>query len=131
MTTTLKSEPIETKAMPLDADGFQSELAIHPRRALLFAASAISAFIVLLYSGMHSRVAAESQLKKRTEEAAVPSVAGAFPREGARTQEIVLPGSTQAFSNAPIYGRTSGYLKRWYFDIGARVKSRAKPSTEP
>lgn len=121
--TTLKSEPIETKAMPLDADGFQHEIAIHRGRALLFAAFAISALIVLLYSGIHTRVAAESELKKRTEEAAVPSVAVVFPREGAPTQEIVLPGSTQAFSDAPIYARTSGYLKRWYFDIGASVKA--------
>src|SRR5258707_5671543 len=37
-----------------------------------------------------------------------------FPREGAPTQEIVLPGNTQAFSDAPIYARTSGYLNRWF-----------------
>jgi len=34
----------------------------------------------------------------------------------------VLPGSAQAFTDTPIYARTSGYLKKWYFDIGARVK---------
>ena len=45
-----------------------------------------------------------------------------YPKAGAPTQEIVLPGNTQAFTNAPIYARTSGYLKRWYFDIGAHVK---------
>jgi RND family efflux transporter MFP subunit len=44
------------------------------------------------------------------------------PDSGAPTQEVVLPGSTQAFVDSPIYARTSGYLKRWYFDIGARVK---------
>jgi RND family efflux transporter MFP subunit len=37
-------------------------------------------------------------------------------------QEIVLPGNTQAFTDSPIYARTSGYLARWYSDIGARVK---------
>src|SRR5439155_4474474 len=57
-----------------------------------------------------------------TEDAAIPSVTVVFPREGAPTQEIVLPGNTQAFSDAPIYARTSGYLKRWYFDIGAHVQ---------
>jgi RND family efflux transporter MFP subunit len=45
-----------------------------------------------------------------------------FPQEGAPTQEIVLPGNTQAFSDAPIYARTNGYLKHWYFDIGAHVQ---------
>jgi multidrug efflux pump subunit AcrA (membrane-fusion protein) len=33
-----------------------------------------------------------------------------------------LPGNTQAFTSAPIYARTSGYLKRWYVDIGAHVE---------
>jgi multidrug efflux pump subunit AcrA (membrane-fusion protein) len=37
-------------------------------------------------------------------------------------QAIALPGNTQAFTEAPIYARTSGYLKQWYFDIGAHVK---------
>jgi multidrug efflux pump subunit AcrA (membrane-fusion protein) len=49
-------------------------------------------------------------------------VAVVFPQKGAPTQEIVLPGNTQAFSDAPIYARTSGYLERWYFDIGAHVQ---------
>jgi hypothetical protein len=35
------------------------------------------------------------------------------------SEEIVLPGNTQAFIDAPIYARTNGYLKRWYFDRGA------------
>jgi RND family efflux transporter MFP subunit len=60
-------------------------------------------------------------LQQRTEAAAIPTVAIVFPEEGAPTQEIVLPGNTQAFSDAPIYARTSGYLRRWYSDIGAHV----------
>jgi RND family efflux transporter MFP subunit len=38
------------------------------------------------------------------------------------TQEILLPGTTQAFTDAPLFARTNGYVKGWYFDIGARVK---------
>ncbi len=41
---------------------------------------------------------------------------------GIHSREIVLPGNTQAFIDSPIYARTDGYLKRWYVDIGARVK---------
>jgi RND family efflux transporter MFP subunit len=37
--------------------------------------------------------------------------------------ELSLPGSTQAYVDTPIYSRTDGYLKAWYFDIGARVKA--------
>jgi RND family efflux transporter MFP subunit len=90
--------------------------------ALLLAAMTVLVLVLLLYSGIHSRVAAESRLKQRTEEAAIPTVAVVFPKEGAPTQEIVLPGTTQAFVDAPIYARTNGYLKHWYFDIGAHVQ---------
>src|SRR4029434_4639036 len=38
------------------------------------------------------------------------------------TQEIRLPGTTQAFTDASIFARTNGYVKAWYFDIGAHVK---------
>jgi RND family efflux transporter MFP subunit len=44
------------------------------------------------------------------------------PTAGAPLQELILPGNTQAFSDTPIYARTNGYLKRWYFDIGTHVK---------
>src|SRR5580693_7044102 len=95
-----------------------------PRRrtTILVAAAALTVLAVMIYSGIHSRAVAESRLTRRTQEAAVPTVAVVFPREGAPTQEIVLPGNTQAFSDAPIYARTNGYLKRWYFDIGAHVR---------
>lgn len=92
------------------------------RTALLLAVTALVALGTVVFSGIHSRVAAESRLKQRTEQAAIPTVAVVFPKEGAPTQEIVLPGTTQAFIDAPIYARTNGYLKHWYFDIGARVQ---------
>ena len=34
----------------------------------------------------------------------------------------VLPGQTQAYTDAPIFAQTSGYLRKWYFDIGAKAK---------
>src|ERR1700741_3391443 len=92
------------------------------RAVLLFAAIAVVFVGVVIYPGIHSRAAAESRLKQQTEEGAIPTVNVAFPRQGAPTNEIVLPGVTQAFTDAPIYARTNGYLKHWYFDIGARVK---------
>jgi RND family efflux transporter MFP subunit len=88
----------------------------------LFAAIALALVAAVIYSGIHSRAAAESRLKQRTEEAAVPTVAVVSPKEGAPTDEIVLPGVTQAFIDAPIYARTNGYLKQWYFDIGTHVR---------
>src|SRR6185295_6809990 len=61
-------------------------------------------------------------LTQATTQAAISTVDVVYPKADASTAEIVLPGNTQAFTNAPIYARTSGYLKRWYFDIGAHVK---------
>jgi RND family efflux transporter MFP subunit len=77
---------------------------------------------VVIYSGIHERAAAESSLGNSTERAAVPTVNVVQPTSGAQSQEIVLPGNTQAFNDTPIYARTNGYLKHWYVDIGAHVK---------
>jgi RND family efflux transporter MFP subunit len=73
-------------------------------------------------AGITTRVDAQSGLVKTTEAAAIPSVRVVHPAAGAPLQELTLPGNTQAFSDTPIYARTNGYLKRWYFDIGAHVK---------
>src|SRR3984893_2019951 len=122
VTTTPEPETIEEQTMQPSPDGFHPRPAARRRTATLVAAAALAVIVFTIYSGIHSRAAAESRLKHRTEEAAIPTVAVLFPREGAPTQEIVLPGNTQAFSDAPIYARTSGYLKHWYFDVGANVK---------
>jgi RND family efflux transporter MFP subunit len=97
-----------------------------PRRppkkvALALGAAALCVAAVVLL-GIRSRVEAESRLRLATNQAATPVVQVIYPKQGAPTEEIVLPGSTQAFTDTPIYARTNGYLKRWYFDIGARVK---------
>jgi RND family efflux transporter MFP subunit len=54
---------------------------------------------------------------------AVPSVSVVAPKQTAPSQEIILPGNIQPFVTSPIYARTDGYLKKWYFDIGAHVKA--------
>ena len=50
-------------------------------------------------------------------------VAVAIAAAGPAEEEIVLPGTVQAEYDTPIYARTSGYLKRWYTDIGTPVKT--------
>jgi RND family efflux transporter MFP subunit len=122
MTTTPEPETIEVQTMQPRPNGFEAPRGIRRGTSVLISAAAVAALALLIYSGIHSRAAAESRLKQRTEEAAIPTVAVVFPQEGAPTQEIVLPGNTQAFSDAPIYARTNGYLKSWHFDIGAHVQ---------
>ena len=79
-------------------------------------------FVFLIYSGIHSRVDAEKGLETAVKLTSTAVVNVLHPTRGADGQEIELPGNTQAFTDAPIYARTSGYLKQWYFDIGAQVK---------
>ena len=85
-------------------------------------ADAALALGAVIYFGIHSRTAAEASLKTATGDAAIPFVNVVYPQASAPTAEIVLPGNVQAFTDTPIYARANGYLKRWYFDIGARVK---------
>src|SRR6266852_6772391 len=122
VTTTAEPETIEVPNLQPSSDGFRPRPGVGRQTAVLVAVAVLAALALLIYSGIHSRVAAESRLMKRTEAAAIPTVAVICPKEGAPTQEIVLPGNTQAFSDAPLFARTSGYLKRWYFDIGAHVQ---------
>ena len=75
-----------------------------------------------LTSGILPRVTARTTLRKETAQMAVPTVAVIRPERTAQAEEIVLPANVQAFISAPIYARTSGYLKKWYADIGAHVK---------
>ena len=74
-------------------------------------------------TGIASRVHAADTLKTRAQEMAVPTVTVVHPKRGAMAEEVVLPGNAQAYVATPIYARNSGYLKAWYFDIGAHVKA--------
>jgi RND family efflux transporter MFP subunit len=90
---------------------------------LLFGLAAIVLVLgIVIYSGIHERAQAESNLGVSTERAAVPIVNVVEPSSAGLSQEIVLPGNTQAFNDTPIYARTNGYLKHWYVDIGTHVK---------
>lgn len=76
----------------------------------------------LLGSGIWSRVKARTTLKAETAQVALTPVSVVSPKQTAPTQEIILPGNVQPFITSPIYARTNGYLRKWYVDIGARVK---------
>jgi RND family efflux transporter MFP subunit len=79
--------------------------------------------IVLAFWGISTRAKALSVVTSETREAAVPTVAILTPEKGAPQQDIVLPGTMQAFTDAAIYARTNGYLRKWYADIGTRVRA--------
>ena len=85
---------------------------------LLFVLAAVAAVVVF---GILPRLRARQILRDETNRSAQPAVNIVHPQRGAPAEEVVLPGNIQAFMDAPIYARTNGYLRHWYFDLGARV----------
>jgi RND family efflux transporter MFP subunit len=84
-------------------------------------AAAVLAFGVAIYYGIHTRALAASRLTAATESASITIVDVIHPKPDAPAAELVLPGNTEAFTDTPIFARTSGYLTHWYVDIGSRV----------
>src|SRR5246127_2147207 len=105
---------------PVAAQGMPQKSSRGRRAAILLVAAIVVALLVA--SGIIPRLRSRRALAAETSELAAPTVLVIQPKRGAPSQEIVLPGNIQAFVDAPIYARTSGYLKRWYFDIGSHVK---------
>ena len=77
--------------------------------------------LILAVWGEVSRVLARSALTKESADAAVTTVITVKAQSSSAGEELVLPGTVQAFIEAPIYARTNGYLKDWKTDIGTRV----------
>jgi len=94
-----------------------------PRRLRL--AGIIGAIVVLaiVVAGVATRANDSSKLKKWTDDQAVPTVNVVTPQGGQGSGDLNLPGRLQAYARAPIYARTSGYLKYWKADIGQKVKA--------
>jgi RND family efflux transporter MFP subunit len=92
------------------------------RKPWLVLAITVIVVVALLASGIWSRVKARTTLKAETAQVALTAVSVVSPKQTASAEEIILPGSVQPFITAPIYARTNGYLKKWYVDIGGRVK---------
>jgi RND family efflux transporter MFP subunit len=117
MTTEL--EPSITETLP--------RRDIPETRKFMQAASLVGLFAVLsiltvIGLGLRSRRAAAHALVNTAQSAVVARVSVVHPQLNASSDELVLPGNIQAFVEAPIYARTHGYLKSWYFDIGAYVR---------
>ena len=86
---------------------------------MLVVAAIVAAVVIF---GIMARRTSEHSLAKETAASSIPSVNVVYPAPSTLSSEIALPGNTQAFTDTPIYSRTNGYLKNWYFDIGAHVR---------
>ena len=80
-------------------------------------------FIAVAVLGISSRIESTTGLEQRSNEAAQIIVSVIHPEKASTTIPLQLPGQTRAYIEAPIFAQTSGYLQKWYFDIGAKVKA--------
>ena len=95
------------------------------RTMRVLAVTGVTMFILLvivILLGIRARERAESKLRQNTNEAAVEEVVIIHPKDNSPIDDVVLPGETQPYINSPVYARASGYLVKWYHDIGSRVK---------
>ena len=121
----MTNKPNPNQQLAHHHDAAPQQKPISSRKALVGVALLLVVAVVLAGVGILSRARADKALAVRTTELAAPSVIVATPKTGAPVDSFVLPGNVTAWTDSPIYARTSGYLTRWYFDIGARVKKGA------
>jgi RND family efflux transporter MFP subunit len=120
--------PDETNPISRNAPDHESapeQAAISPRIALGGILILGVAAALLAGFGIFSRIHSDKVLAETTNQLAAPTVIALPPRPGAPINSFVLPGNVTAYTDSPIYARSSGYLTRWYYDIGAHVKKGA------
>lgn len=94
-----------------------------PRRLRLVGVIAAIVILAIVVAGVATRANESRNLREWTNEQATPSVTLVSPEGGQGGGDLNLPGRLQAYARAPIYARTSGYLKSWKYDIGQKVKA--------
>lgn len=99
-----------------------SQRSAQSKRGRMWFVIALVIVIVLVAQGIWSRHTAHAELERDAGEHSVQTVEIIKPTRMKPTQDLVLAGDIRAFSDAPIFARTNGYLKRWTVDIGAKVK---------
>src|SRR5882724_6953335 len=81
--------------------------------------------VVLVIIGIFTLLQRREQynaLAKETEKSAIPTVAVIHPTVEPSQEDLALPSTLQAYVESPIYARTTGYVKKWYHDIGSHVQ---------
>jgi len=115
-----KSNPQSPSA--INHEAAPEEAPLSPRKALAGVGVVLLVLLVFAVIGILRRWHSSTVLAQRTNGLAAPTVSIEPAKQGASMETLVLPGNVTAYTDSPIYARTDGYLDRWYFDIGARVK---------
>jgi membrane fusion protein, multidrug efflux system len=79
------------------------------------------ALLVLGVGGVLVRIHARHTLTEDTGRSAVRTVATLTPKAAPTDQTLTLPGTVMSWQDAQIYARTTGYVRKWYVDIGSKV----------
>jgi RND family efflux transporter MFP subunit len=126
MSNESKTNPLSAAVQHAGSQGHAPEQKpLSPHKVLVGVVFGVVIAAALAVFGILARVHANSALAQRTDAAAAPTVTVAPVQPGAPADTFVLPGNVTAYTDAPIYARTDGYLVHWYYDIGAKVKQGA------
>lgn len=93
----------------------------HRKRRVVAIVVAGAAVLVAFLAGLLPRLHQRRVVRDETAAMAIPTVTVVAPQRAAPAQTIVLPGNVEPYASAPIFARTSGYLRRFYVDLGAHV----------
>ncbi|HMK70714.1 MAG TPA: efflux RND transporter periplasmic adaptor subunit [Xanthobacteraceae bacterium] len=93
------------------------------RRGLYIAGISVAVIgVIIVAVGITTRKIADAKLQEWTENQAVPVVAVTLPDTRGKATSFSLPGRLEAYTQAQIYARVTGYVKEWKADIGTPVK---------
>ena len=93
-----------------------------PRRIGLWLLLAAACLVAAALIGLVARQVQFKKLQQTTSALSEQFVAIVRPEKVPAKVTLNLPGQTQAYTQAPIFAQVNGYLKKWYTDIGAKVK---------
>jgi RND family efflux transporter MFP subunit len=82
--------------------------------------------LVLAAYGIIARIHDRHELTDDTNRNAIATVSVTTAKSAPKDQQLILPGTVASWQDAQIYARTTGYVAKWYVDIGARVKKGQK-----
>jgi RND family efflux transporter MFP subunit len=113
-----------TRATVVETLERKSAAPVRGKRTGIFVFLALAAILLAAVAGygIFQRIQSTNELQQRSNEAAETVVSVTRPESAASSIPLKLPGQTHAYIESPIFAQTAGYLKKWYFDIGAKVK---------
>jgi len=125
MTQELKHNTHSTPPTAQDHESAPEQRPFSTRPVVLAALVLLGIALLLAALGIYSRLHAAKDLARTTREQAAPTVIALPARMGVPASGFSLPGNVMAYTDSPVYARTSGYLTRWFYDIGSHVKKGA------